>query len=110
MDGWDYELRRRLKHKKVSAAVADDWREKKTKTVEHVAAQWRDFARAVVDKWAQQHPLELYLDAVQDVRNQLLNGAKPEIVKRPNETIEIVTYWDEALTPPPEIQNPRTNR
>lgn len=108
-DKWmtaDYLLRRRLRCKKVAARVAYDWQEKSDRTVSDIASRYRSNVDQMIDRWAQKYPLELYLDAVTDVRKQLLTGAGPEVTKDPDEIIQIVLDWEEALMLPPEIKSP----
>ena len=106
----DYWLRSSLKHKKVSASVAVDWCEKSADTVSDIARRNRQVAESIIERWEQNYPLELYLDAVADVREQLLTGKKKIIKKTADETIQVVLDWEEALMGPPEITMVRANR
>jgi hypothetical protein len=112
-DKWiatDYRLRSRLGHRKVAAAVAFDWfgrdaSKSKASQVSDIARRYRTLADAEIDRWEAQHPLELWLDAVADARNQLLNGGSPSVTKHSKETIEIGLDFSAALMGPPELRN-----
>ena len=106
----DYWLRSSLKHKKVSASVAVDWCEKSADTVADIARRNRQVAESIIERWEQNYPLERYLDAVADARQQLLTGSKPCVSQGFKETITLVADWEEALSGPPEITMPRANK
>lgn len=106
----DYWLRTELGHRKVSACIATDWKEKSVDTVTGIARRYRKFAESKIDEWREQYALNLYIDAVSDVREQLLTGKKKSIKITADEAIEVIMDWEEAIMGPPEIMMPEIKR
>ena len=99
----DFWLRFALKHEKIRYSVTFDWNEISSNTVKDIARRNRKQAEATIQRWRESAPLELYLDAVADVREQLLHNKKLPPTNTPEETIDLRLVDEEAICGPPEL-------